>query len=253
MPSFQKNILKEIGNTFSKAGWKWRDYVVACRAMGWMVPLKIYDFWWQQFVSVRKTCCSSLKHRGRSTKFTSQMLCHSGSMYASKTPYQMALTDFGTKFSKSTGIEAIITSLKKMKYRWIFRMRHGDSLSDTRLKKEMLIPMMTNIISVDELFNYIYLVNGHHTKMHKPQHLWWLRQGDAGGGWCGWDNINCLIFWFVSQTHEGIPLFSSMPDRQKQSKTRQNCFYDERRGAWIYGVFAGDVQHFICAFSWNTY
>ena len=39
--------------------------------------------------------------------------CHSGSMYASKTPYQMALTDFYTKFSKVPAARPSLLPLKR--------------------------------------------------------------------------------------------------------------------------------------------
>ena len=91
--------------------------------------------------------------------------CHSGSMYASKTPYQLALTDFYSRFSKSSGGTAVITSSKSDEVSLEYSgMRHGvfshyliQGLKGDANKND------DHLVTVEELFNYIYLNVRHHT------------------------------------------------------------------------------------------
>lgn len=161
----KKNILKEIGNTFSKADEN--DVIMLYMSGhgldGSFVP---YDFDGSNNLLAYEDMLQLIEASRAQHKIYITDACHSGSMYASKTPYQMALTDFYSKFSKSTGGTAIITSSKKDEVSLEYSgMRHG--VFSHYLIQGLKGDANTNddnIISVDELFNYIYLNVRHHTK-----------------------------------------------------------------------------------------
>jgi uncharacterized caspase-like protein len=91
--------------------------------------------------------------------------CHSGSMYAAKSPYQMELKDFYNKFAESKGGTAVITSSKSDEVSLEYSgMRQGvfshyliQGLKGDANKNN------DNIVSVQELFDYIFLNVKHHT------------------------------------------------------------------------------------------
>lgn len=160
----KKNIAREIGNTFSKADDN--DVIILYMSGhgldGNFVPtdfdgrdnLLSYDDILKMVES------SDAKHRIYITD-----ACHSGSMYASKTPYQMELQDFYNKFSQTKGGTAVITSSKSDEVSLEYSgMRHGvfshyliEGLKGNANKNG------DNIINVQELFDFIYTNVRHHT------------------------------------------------------------------------------------------
>lgn len=163
--STKKNILQEIGKTFSKADEN--DVILLYMSGhgldGSFVP---YDFDGTNNLLAYEDMLEIIEASKARHKIYITDACHSGSMYATRAPYQMALTDFYSKFSKSTGGTAIITSSKKDEVSLEYSgMRHG--VFSHYLIQGLKGDANTNddkIISVEELFNYIYLNVRHHTK-----------------------------------------------------------------------------------------
>ncbi|MBK8701286.1 MAG: caspase family protein [Saprospiraceae bacterium] len=160
----RKNILSEISKTFSKADAN--DVIMLYMSghglEGSFVP---FDFDGTNNLLAYDDMLNLIEASRAKHKIYITDACHSGSMYASKSPYQMALTDFYSKFSASTGGTAIITSSKKDEVSLEYSgMRHGvfshyliQGLKGDANKNN------DQIISVEELFNYIYLNVRHHT------------------------------------------------------------------------------------------
>jgi hypothetical protein len=91
--------------------------------------------------------------------------CHSGSMYAAKTPARMPLGDFYSKINTSKGGTAIFTSSKtdevSLEYsgirKGLFSHYLIEGLKGDANKNN------DRFISIEELFNYVYLNVRHHT------------------------------------------------------------------------------------------
>jgi hypothetical protein len=160
----KKNISKEISNIFSKADAN--DVIMLYMSghglEGSFVPV---DFDGTNNLLAYKDVLDLINESPAKHKLYITDACHSGSMYASKTPYDMALTDFYTKFKNVKGGTAIITSSKKDEVSLEYSgMRHG--VFSHYLINGLKGDANTNadqFVSVEELFNYIYLNVRNHT------------------------------------------------------------------------------------------
>lgn len=98
--STKKNILQEIGKTFSKADEN--DVIMLYMSGhgldGSFVP---YDFDGTNNLLAYEDMLEIIDASKARHKIYITDACHSGSMYATRAPYQMALTDFYSKFSKA--------------------------------------------------------------------------------------------------------------------------------------------------------
>jgi hypothetical protein len=160
----KKNISKEISNIFSKADAN--DVIMLYMSghglEGSFVPV---DFDGTNNLLAYKDVLDLINESPAKHKLYITDACHSGSMYAAKTPYNMALTDFYTKFKNVKGGTAIITSSKKDEVSLEYSgMRHG--VFSHYLINGLKGDANTNgdqFVSVEELFNYIYLNVRNHT------------------------------------------------------------------------------------------
>ncbi len=160
----KKNIAKEISNTFSKADAN--DVIILYLSghglEGSFVPV---DFDGTNNLLAYDDILGLIDASPAKHKLFITDACHSGSMYASKTPYDMALTDFYSKLNNVKGGTAIITSSKKDEVSLEYSgMRHGvfshylinGLKGDANVNKD-------KFITVQELFNYIYTSVREHT------------------------------------------------------------------------------------------
>jgi hypothetical protein len=160
----KKNISKEISNIFSKADAN--DVIMLYMSghgiEGSFVPV---DFDGSNNLLAYKDILDLINESPAKHKLYITDACHSGSMYAAKSPYDMALTDFYTKFKNAKGGTAVITSSKKEEVSLEYSgMRHG--VFSQYLINGLKGDANTNkdqFVSVEELFNYIYLNVRNHT------------------------------------------------------------------------------------------
>jgi hypothetical protein len=160
----KKNIAREISNTFSKADAN--DVIMLYMSGhgldGAFVPV---DFDGTNNLLAYDDILSLINASPAKHKLYVTDACHSGSMYAAKTPYDMALTDFYAKIKNVNGGTAIITSSKKDEVSLEYSgMRHG--VFSHYLINGLKGEANTNkdqFISVEELFNFIYLNVRNHT------------------------------------------------------------------------------------------
>ncbi len=160
----KKNISSEISNIFSKADAN--DVILLYMSghglEGSFVPV---DFDGSNNLLAYKDILDLIEESPAKHKLYITDACHSGSMYAAKSPYDMALTDFYTKIKNVKGGTAIITSSKKEEVSLEYSgMRHG--IFSHYLINGLKGDANTNkdkFVSVEELFNYIYLNVRNHT------------------------------------------------------------------------------------------
>jgi hypothetical protein len=163
--AYKKNIMQAISSTFSKADAN--DVIMLYMSghglPGAFVPVDFdginNQLSYDDILNLIEA--SPAKHKLYITD-----ACHSGSMYAYKTPYELPEKNFYSKFTTTKGGTAVITSSKTDELSLEYSgMRHGvfshyliEGLKGDANKNN------DNIISVQELFDYIYLNVRHHTK-----------------------------------------------------------------------------------------
>jgi hypothetical protein len=160
----KKNILSEVSTTFAKADAN--DVVLLYMSghglEGAFVPVdydgrnNLVDY--DDILNV--LAASPAKH-----KLYIADACHSGSMYAAKTPMSRPIADFYTKIGESKGGMAVMTSSKtdevSLEYSGV---RHG--VFSHYLIEGMKGDANKNndgYVTIEELFNYVYTNVRHHT------------------------------------------------------------------------------------------
>lgn len=160
----KRNISREISNTFAKADAN--DVIMLYMSghglEGSFVPA---DFDGLNNLLAYNDILNLIEASQAKHKLYVTDACHSGSMYAAKAPFQMELADFYTRISRSAGGTAVITSSKKDEVSLEYSgMRHGvfshyliQGLKGDANKNS------DKFISVEELFNYVFMNVRHHT------------------------------------------------------------------------------------------